>query len=187
MFEPLFAGALWAKMPVLPGDPVRDRIKALARGDRSALSEAELALVKASEAMPQPLVDALNEELVGSHCGLMPASAFGGLNLAQRFRDAHQARAVVDAAEANGSAFLLAGNGHVRSDRAVPWYVRRMAPGRKVVSVMLLEVQEGKADAAAYLPRDPDGRSAADYVLFTPRTERADPCQQMRERFSKKQ
>jgi len=24
-------------------------------------------------------------------------------------------------------------------------------------------------------------------VLFTPRTERADPCQQMRERFSKKQ
>ena len=187
IFEPLYAGALWGKMPVQPGDPARDRIKALARGDRSGLSEAELALVKASEDMPQPLVDALNEELVGSHCGLMPASAFGSLNLAQRFRDAHQARALVDAAEANGSAFLLAGNGHVRTDRAVPWYVRRMAPGRRIVSVMLLEVEEGRTDAESYLPRDPDGGSAADYVLFTPRTERADPCQQMRERFSKKQ
>src|SRR5262245_34152039 len=142
IFEPLYAGALWGKMPVLPGDPVRDRIKALARGDRSGFGSAELALLEASEEMPQPLVDALNEELVGSHCGLMQASAFGGLNLAQRFRDAHQARALVDAAEANGSAFLLTGNGHVRSDRGVPWYVRRMAPGRKVVSVMLLEVQD---------------------------------------------
>ena len=187
IFEPLYAGALWAKMLVLSGDPVRERIKALARGDRSALNEAELALVKASEEMPQLLVDALNEELVGSHCGLMPASAFGGLTLAQRFRDAHQARTLVDAAEANGSAFLLAGNGHVRSDRAVPWYVRRMAPGRKIVSVMLLEVKDGQTDAATYLPRDPEGRSAVYYVLFTPRTERADPCQQMRERFSKKQ
>jgi uncharacterized iron-regulated protein len=187
IFKPLYAGALWAKMPVLPADPVRDRVKALARGDRSALSEAELALLRTGEEMPQPLVDALNEELVGSHCGLMPASAFGFLNLAQRFRDAHQARALVDAAEANGAAFLLAGNGHVRSDRAVPWYVRRMAPGRRIVSVMLLEVKDGQTDAAAYLPRDLEGRSAADYVLFTPRTERADPCQQMREQFSKKQ
>jgi uncharacterized iron-regulated protein len=187
IFEPLYAGALWAKMPVLPGDPVRDRIKALARGDRNGLSEAERALLKVSEEMPQPLVDALNEELVGSHCGLMPASAFGGLNLAQRFRDAHQAQALVDAAGANGSAFLLAGNEHVRSDRAVPWFVRRLAPGRRIVSVMLLEVKDGQTDAAAYLPRDPEGRSAADYVLFTPRTEQADPCQQMRERSSKKQ
>ena len=186
MFHPLYDGALWAKMPVLAGDPPRERIKALARGDRSGLGEAELALVKLGEALPRPFVDALNEELVASHCGVMPASAFGSMNLAQRFRDAHLARALVDAAGANGAAFLLAGNGHVRTDRAVPWYVRRMAPGLKVVSVMLLEVDAGPDDAASYPPRDPDGRSAADYVLFTPRTERPDPCQQMRERFSKK-
>jgi uncharacterized iron-regulated protein len=136
--------------------------------------------------MPQPLIDSLNEELVGSHCGVMPASAFGNMNIAQRFRDAHQARALVDAAEANGAAFLLAGNGHVRTDRAVPWYVRHMAPGRKVISVMLLEVEPGQNDAASYLPRGPDGKVATDYVLFTPRTERPDPCQKMRDQVSKK-
>jgi uncharacterized iron-regulated protein len=186
MFEPLFAGALWAKMPILPGDTSRERMKALARGDRSALTETELALIKVGEDMPQPLVDALNEELVESHCGLMPGSAFGSMNTAQRFRDAHLARALVDAAESNGAALLLAGNGHVRTDRGVPWYVRRMAPQRKVLAVTLLEAQPGENDAASYLPRDPDGKVATDYALFTPRTERPDPCQQMREQFSKK-
>ena len=95
------------------------------------------------------------------HCGLMPASAFGNMNIAQRFRDAHQARALVDAAEANGSAFLLAGNGHVRTDRAVPWYVRRMAPGRKVVSVMLLEVTAGP-DRCGELPAARSRRQGCD-------------------------
>jgi uncharacterized iron-regulated protein len=186
MFEPLFAGALWAKMPILPGDAAHGRMKALARGDHSGLTEAELALIKVGEDIPQPLVDALNEELVASHCGLMPASAFGSMNIAQRFRDAHLARALIDAAGANGAAFLLAGNGHVRTDRGVPWYVRRMAPQRKAVAVTLLEAQPGEHGAASYLPRDPDGKVATDYALFTPRTERPDPCQQMREQFSKK-
>ena len=117
---------------------------------------------------------------------MMPASAFGSMNMAQRFRDAHLARALVDAAEANGAAFLLAGNGHVRTDRGVPWYVRRMAPQRQVLVVTLLEAQPGENDAASYLPRAPDGKVASDYALFTPRTERPDPCQQMREQVSKK-
>ena len=186
MFEPVYGGALWAKMPVLPGDPSRERIRSLARGDRSGLSEAELALIKIGKDLPQPQIDALKQELVESHCGVMPASAFGNMNMAQRFRDAHQARALVDAAEVNGAAFLLAGNGHVRTDRAVPWYVRRLAPGRKAMSVMLLEVSAGENDAATYLPRDADGKVATDYVLFTPRTDRADPCLKMRDQFSKK-
>jgi hypothetical protein len=62
----------------------------------------------------------------------------------------------------------------------VPWYVRQLAPQRKVVAVMFLEVVEGKNDAAACLTRAPDGTVAADYVMFTPRQERPDPCEKMR-------
>jgi hypothetical protein len=61
IFEPLYDGALWAKMPVLPGDPARERIRALARGDRNGLTEAELALIRIGEDVPQPLLDALNQ------------------------------------------------------------------------------------------------------------------------------
>ena len=102
------------------------------------------------------------------------------MSLAQRYVDAHMADVLVKAAEMHGAAFLLAGNGHVRTDRGVPWYLRQLAPSRKVVSVMLLEVEDGKLDGAAG-PRTPDGAWAADYVLFTPRHARLDPCEAMRQ------
>ena len=71
---------------------------------------------------------------------------------------------------------LIAGNGHVRSDRGVPWHIRRRQPEARVTSVLLLEVEEGKTDPAAYVPRDPEGRPAADTIIFTPRAKRDDPC-----------
>ena len=180
IFEPLFAGALWAKLPIHPGNAPRERTRALARGEEAGITPAEKARLDLARAMPEPLLQALALELEGSHCGAVPASAFPAMSLAQRYTDAHLAGVLVDTADGQGGAFLLAGNGHVRSDRGVPWYLRRLAPQRKLASVLLLEVEDGKTDAAAYMPRAPDGAPAADYVLFTPRHARPDPCEGMR-------
>ena len=117
-----------------------------------------------------------------SDCGALPPQAISGMATAQRYRDAYLADALIGAAAGRGSAILIAGNGHVRSDRGVPWHIRGRAPATPVASVLLIEVQEGKTDPAEYVPRDPQGRPAADLVIFTPRAERADPC----ERFLKK-
>jgi uncharacterized iron-regulated protein len=92
---------------------------------------------------------------------------------------------LLKASEKHGSAILIAGNGHVRNDRGVPWYIRQRAPDRKVVSVMLVEVEDGRNYAEAYVPRDPDGKPAADYIIFTPRAEREDPCVKMRSGMTK--
>jgi len=180
LFEPLFDGALWAKLPIHPGNAARDRTRVLARGDESGMSPSEKARLDLARAMPEPLLHALAAELEASHCGAVPASAFGPMSLAQRYTDAHMAGALVDRADEQGGAFLLAGNGHVRTDRGVPWYLRRLAPQRKVASVLLLEVEDGKLDAPAYVPKAPDGAWATDYVLFTPRHTRPDPCEAMR-------
>ena len=181
IFRPLFQAALSAKLPILPANTVRERMRALVRGDRSGATTDELARLEIAERMPAALLEALAAELADSHCGMVPASAFGGMSLAQRYTDAHMAGSLVGAAERHGGAFLLAGNGHVRTDRGVPWYVRQMAPGRKVLAVMLMEVEDGKVDPAVYLPRAPDGSPAADYVLFTPRHDRPDPCEKMQQ------
>lgn len=180
MFEPLFGGALWARMPIHPGNAPRERVRALARGDATDLTPGETAMLGSARAMPEPLLAALAQELEASHCGMVPASATGVMSLAQRYTDAHMAGSLVAAADKHGGAFLLAGNGHVRTDRGVPWHLRRMASARTVVTVMLLEVVEGKEDAQSYLPRDSAGRPAADFVLFTPRQARPDPCLAMR-------
>ncbi|MBX9588533.1 MAG: ChaN family lipoprotein [Hyphomonadaceae bacterium] len=180
IFYPLFDAALRAKLPIYPGNAERARMRKLVRGEEQPTDE-EAARITLAQAMSPPLLDALAKELEGSHCGAVPGAALGAMSLAQRYTDAHLADALVRAAAKHNGAFLLAGNGHVRTDRAVPWYLRRRAPDRKVVAVMLLEVVEGKHDAPAYLSRAPDGTAAADYVVFTPRQQRPDPCEILRQ------
>jgi uncharacterized iron-regulated protein len=179
-FYPLFDAALRAKMPILPGNATRGQARAVARSGIPALPPHERAAAEAADTMPQPLVGALLSELQESHCGAVPAAAFTGMGLAQRYIDAVLAQSLKDAAGEAGSAFLLAGNGHVRTDRGVPWHLRRLAPGRAVLAVMLLEVEDGKDDPKSYVPRDPAGAPAADYILFTPRQPRPDPCERFR-------
>jgi hypothetical protein len=50
----------------------------------------------------------------------------------------------------------------------VPWYLARLEPGARVVSIGLLEVQDE-------LRRPPEGLPY-DYVWFTPRVDDRDPC-----------
>jgi hypothetical protein len=79
---------------------------------------------------------------------------------------------MAEAMLANGGAdgaALVAGNGHVRSDRGVPEYLRRA--GATSVSLSFVEVRKGEVDPAAYAADQP-----ADFVMFTPRLDDDDPC-----------
>jgi uncharacterized iron-regulated protein len=181
-YRPLFDAVIAGRLPIYPGDAPRDLVRAMARGGAEALGPEERIKLRLDVPLPQPLAEALEAELADSHCGGLPAQAVAGMTLAQRFRDAHLADALIGAAARHGSAILIAGNGHARSDRGVPWYIRLRTPGTRVMSVLFLEVEKGKTDPLAYIPRDPDGQAAADTIIFTPRADRDDPCL----RFQKK-
>ena len=180
MFRPLYDVIIGASLPIAAGDVSRARIRAIARGGATMLAADERDRLRLDAPFPQPLRDALAAELEGSHCGMLPSSAIGGMALAQRYRDAHLAQALAGAVTGDGRAILLAGNGHVRSDRGVPWYLRLMAPGKSVLAVMLTEVADGTIDPQAYVAHDPEGKPAADVIVFTPRAAREDPCERMR-------
>jgi hypothetical protein len=65
----------------------------------------------------------------------------------------------------------------------VPWHLRLRASQEHLLGAftyLLLEVEEGKTDPEAYVPRDPEGKAAAGLIIFTPRAERSDPCEAMR-------
>jgi uncharacterized iron-regulated protein len=182
IFRPLFDAVIAGRLPIYPGDPARERVRAVARGGAEALGPEERVGLGLATPLSAPLAEDLTRELVDSHCGAMPPQAFGGMAAAQRYRDAHLADALLGAAARHGSAILIAGNGHVRSDRGVPWYIRLRAPDTRVMSVLLLEVEAGNADPATYVPRDPEGRPVADLAIFTPRAERGDPCASFRKK-----
>jgi uncharacterized iron-regulated protein len=185
IFQPLYTAIIEARLPILPGDTPRERIRALARGGITALDWTEAARLGLARDWPASLADALATELKGSHCGMLPDAAIPGMSFAQRFRDAHLADAMLTAADRHDGAILLAGNGHIRTDRGVPWYLRIRETSRPILSIMLAEVEDGSTAPSAYAPRDPAGNPAIDVIVFTPRAKREDPCEKMREHMKK--
>ncbi|MBA2124827.1 hypothetical protein DLM45_01125 [Hyphomicrobium methylovorum] len=181
-YDPLLKEVVAARIPIFAGDVPRAEIMAAAKKGPEALKPDEAKRLALDVPLGAAADAASIDEIEASHCGAMPKSAFGGMAFAQRYRDAHLADVTLRAMGADGSAILIAGTGHARSDRAVPWYIRQRAPDKPIVSVMFVEVEDGKTDPAAYLQRDPDGKPAADFLVFTARTEREDPCAKMRSR-----
>jgi len=152
----------------------RELLSGVIRGNAGALSPAIADLLARA-----PLDDAaralLDRELVDGHCGQLPASMVPGMRAAQTARDASMTRALL-LASATGPAWLIAGNGHVRGDVAVPRILRRVAPDKSVVAVGLLEVEpDGSIPSASQW-------TGYDLVLVAPRTERPDPCATFRQR-----
>jgi uncharacterized iron-regulated protein len=179
IYKPLFAAAIAAKLSFYAGDPSPERVRSVAKEGLSLISAEERARLRLDKELPEPLRDALGNELVDGHCGTLPAEAADGMAAAQRYRDAYLADSALAAAEKHGSVILVAGNGHVRTDRGVPWYIRERAPQARMATVMILEVEPRKNDPADYVPHDPDGHPAVDALIFTPAAERADPCQSL--------
>lgn len=186
IFVPLVDVLIARRLPILPGEPPRGAVRDLAMKGMLALAGDDPIGPILAQALPDNLQSALLDDLEASHCGLMPRTAFGGMAVAQRYRDAFQARALIAARKAHGLAVLLAGNGHVRADRGVPYYLRRIAPQVPLLSVQLVEHDRDKRDADAYVQRGPDGVPTADFFLITPRTARPDPCEAMRARFKRR-
>ena len=186
MFVPLFAAALELRLPIGAGEPARDVVRAISRQGLAALPSDDLLRARLEVPLSPPLQDALLDELEQSHCGLMPKQRFTNMAVAQRYRDATMAEQLLAAAQSQGAAILFAGNGHARIDRGVPSLFGADGLVATVTSVMLLEVEDGNADPAHYVPRDPNGAAAADFIVFTPRAPREDPCAEMRKQFGKR-
>jgi uncharacterized iron-regulated protein len=91
------------------------------------------------------------------------------MRVAQVVRDAAMANAL-RAAGASGPAWLIAGNGHVRRDIAVPRLVRILEPGRSVIAIGFVERTASGGEVS------PETRYMYDIVILTPGVDRPDPC-----------
>ena len=115
----------------------------------------------------------LEDEMIAAHCGKLPRSAARGMAEAQRLRDARFAHAAERAHRAGGPTVLITGNGHARTDRGVPAYLGLSQPALEVLSLGQIEVVPGAEAPGDYLE---DGALPYDYVWFSARVARPDPC-----------
>lgn len=182
LFAPLMRQAIAGRRPIFAGNPSRDMTRKVSKDGVGALDPAVASRLGLDKPLDAALDDALLTELGGGHCGMMPKTAFGSMAMVQRYRDASIADAALTAAKARESVVIIAGGGHIRADRGIPWYIRQRAPDLGVITVAFVETVNGKTDPAAYGPRDPAGKPAADFVAFAAPATRDDPCKTMRER-----
>lgn len=155
------------------------------------LSKAELGAIYAQGAaglgeelaarygLTDPLEEAVRtamlEEQFDAHCGMLDRARLDPMIEVQRAWDAAYAEAWRRASQKGGGrAVLICGNAHARLDRGAPAYLAKAAPGKRIASVGMLE--EG----------DPPLAPGAYTVTFvSPRPERGDPCERMREAMEK--
>jgi uncharacterized iron-regulated protein len=97
---------------------------------------------------------------------------------AQRARDAQMAERLL--AAARDGAVLIAGAGHVRTDRGVPAYLAGRVPAGGIASVAFVEVATDRTAPGDYAERFGAARLPFDFVWFTTRADDGDPCARMR-------
>ncbi len=183
-YQPIAEAALAAGLNIYAGDTTRAMNRKVGKQGFKALPADELENLGLNHPLGRKLEEALAVELVASHCDMMPKSMMGPMALVQRYRDSHLANAMSLAAQTNEGVVLIAGNGHVRTDRAVPWYLR--GQHIKSTTLMIVETNKDAQSALDLIPLDPDGKATADYIWVTPRTKREDPCAKLVKRFGGK-
>lgn len=168
-YRPIFEVVFAAALPIVAGNLAHDSARALVKQGPSALSDAKRQELRLDQAFPAALEARLLDELRASHCGHLPERLLAPMALAQHARDAQMARAMLGAGP--DGAVLIAGSGHARIDRGVPYYLALDAASATVVSVAIVEVQRDQTDARSYADA-----GSFHYLWFTPRVSDDDPC-----------
>lgn len=182
-YQSIVAAALESGVAIAAANIPRSRARALVRQGLSALEPDLAGRLRLDTPLPEPLHAALLQELRRAHCGHpMPQAMVEGMVFAQRARDAMMATRLIELAENGGErVILIAGNGHVRHDRGVPWELaRRQVSTESILSIGLIEVREGLDTPSDYAEAYAAESMPFDITLFTPAANRGDPCAMFR-------
>lgn len=170
LYAPIFEAAPEAY--VAGGAPARAELRQAALAGAAAAWGGDAGDVGLDRKPDQATLRELEERMLAAHCGQIPRPVARQMVEAQRFKDARLAKAVLRARQrGGGQAVLITGNEHARTDRGVPAYVSRLAPGLEVASVGMIELPAGAG------PEEAARGLAYDYVWFSEEIEREDPCE----------
>lgn len=180
-YRPLAEIALRSGGTLVPGSLPRASLRALGREGSSALEPRWSALAAPEARLPLELREDLGRDIAEGHCDMLPDAAVESLTQVQEVKDAYMAEALLKTLRdrPSGLAVLVAGNGHVRRDRGVPWHLSRRAPGQRLFVFVPIEVAAGATRVADY----DRGPLPFDAVWFTPRSDDQDPCARFRKQL----
>ncbi|MEM9732328.1 MAG: ChaN family lipoprotein [Pseudomonadota bacterium] len=205
IYRPMVMAAIKNSLPLFPGNLDRTMTRALSKQGADALPAARRTAYGLDQDLDAAQTERWNTVLANSHCGMMPASAIPAMLTVQRARDGYMASQLIETGKRAGSA-LIAGNGHVRRDRGVPFVLSQLKPGieeravaktadgRDIImrvpvahsmAIGIIEVGDGKTWADYDLGAQDGAEPVYDYTIFTPVFDDTDQCEAMRAAMEK--
>jgi uncharacterized iron-regulated protein len=173
-YEPIVRLALDHRLPIVAANLSRaDAFRVSSEGAAAVLGVAAVSALHLEQPLPDTARRKLEQVIDDGHCGEAPRNILPGMVAAQRARDAIMA----DTLQARAPAVLIAGNGHVRRDFGVPHYLAQYPHGDDVLVVGFIETDAAKAEPTDYVAA---GAPEYDYLVFTERSARPDPCKTLR-------
>lgn len=172
-YKVLFESVLQAGLKILPANLEREKLYNIIKNNENKLPvETEQLMTEVS--LSPAMEDNLRNEIVESHCGMIDQGSAKPMMNGQRIRDVTMALSLLNS-DADRRV-LIAGRGHIRNDRGVPMYLSSQDKDAKIVTIALLEVEQDHVDVASYLIDRDTMKFPFDYVWFTARAVREDPC-----------
>jgi uncharacterized iron-regulated protein len=184
MYQPIAEVAIGNQLAIRAGGLSQDLQRKLSREGADALDRQDRQRLGLMHELPSEAAALLDEALFRSHCDLLPRHVLPAMRLVQWARDGAMAAAIEQAAE-DGPVVLIAGAGHARRDWGVPAQLAARDASLDVATVALVEVTADMSDAREYLPAGAGQSPVYDLLVFTPRADRDDPCEALRDHLDR--
>jgi uncharacterized iron-regulated protein len=170
-YRPFVQLALDHDLPIIAANLSRGDAMQVALRDWSAAFDSKTIDALRLNALPADFRRKQAREIAEGHCNQLPAEMLAPRANAQIARDIAMAQSIRPYIDRG--VVLLAGNGHVRRDIGVPFWLSADV-ARQAVSVGLLEREQDRAT--------PEDAGDFDAYVLTDRAERDDPCKQLQAR-----
>lgn len=166
-YRPFVALALEYDLPIVAANLSRGEAMRVANDGWPALFDPATRSALRLDALPADFRRKHEHAIAMGHCNLVPAKTLPALARAQIARDIIMARSIRPYLDQG--VVLLAGNGHVRRDIGVRFWLPADA-ARGAISIGMLE----RGDDAS-----PESAADFDAYVITERAERPDPCKEL--------
>ncbi len=168
-YQGVFESAFVAGLPIYPANIERQKLIRLMQGESVPLTDdAEQLLAKTL--FSDQMNNSLQQQIIDSHCGMFDADAAQPMMKAQRLRDVAMALSLLNSS--SDRRILIAGSGHVRTDRGVPVYLKSRDDDARIISLALFEYDADPVQSSTWR----NNELPFDYIWFTDSAEREDPC-----------
>lgn len=172
-YRPVFESVIRAGFNIAAADIDRNKLTEIVMQHNAGIPDDTSHVLAATHFTPE-LELAMQKAIIESHCDMLdPEQALPMVN-AQRIRDATMAAVLLNSK--SDLKVLVAGDGHVRRDSGVPRYIHAQDKSAVIVAIGMIEVAEDQDEISAYTGDWGNSGLPFDFVWFTARSDREDPC-----------